>query len=116
LLREVDLLSAVPESTLERLASALVRLAFRPGAVIVHEGDAGTYVYIIESGEVDLLRGSRRVAVLGPGECFGAESLLPDLVQPATAVARTALAVHALDGSMFAAAVCSEGREAPGEP
>jgi CRP-like cAMP-binding protein len=84
-----------------------VRLAFRPGAVILHEGDEGTYVYVVEAGEVELLRGSRRVAVLGPGNCFGVDALLRGSSQPATAVARTAVAVQALDGSMVVAAVRS---------
>jgi CRP-like cAMP-binding protein len=110
-LRALDPFAAVPEPTLEQLASTLVRLGFQPGAVILREGDAGGYVYLIADGEVELVSRARVTGVLGPGQSFGGEALLGKIPQPATARARTAVTLHALDGLAFVEAVLAPQRD-----
>ena len=104
-LRTLDLFASLEDETLERLASALVRLAFHSGALILRQGDEGEYLYFIASGEVDIVESDGRVAVLGPGDYFGDAALLRNGLQPATVVARTAVILHALDGATFLDAV-----------
>lgn len=67
------------------------RRSFVAGDVIVQRGDAADEMYVIRSGEVEILRGDGGggvVARLGPGDFFGEMSLLESLPRDADAVAR----------------------------
>jgi hypothetical protein len=65
---------------------------FAAGAVVFAEGDSGIDMFIIESGQVDIVRktrGEEPVATLGPGDFFGEMAMLEDQLRFAGAVART---------------------------
>ncbi len=65
---------------------------FAAGAVVFREGDSGIDMFIIESGQVDIVRktrGEEPVATLGPGDFFGEMAMLEDQLRFAGAVART---------------------------
>ena len=103
LLRELDPLRRLAPDRLERVAEAVVPLAFRSGAVIVGSGRGGGYVYAVVEGEVELLRAGERVGVLGQGEWFGDGA--SELAEPGTtAVARTPTSLYALETGLLAAA------------
>jgi NADH dehydrogenase len=73
---------------------------FRPGDDIFLEGSPGTHFYVIDRGEVEILRrdedgrSSRLLDVLRPGEFFGEVALLDN--QPRTVSAKARTAVDAL--------------------
>lgn len=75
------------------------------GKIVYSEGDAGQALYIIESGNVDLIvaaRGKEPIASLGPGEFFGEMSLLDDQPRFATAIVRKAARLLKVDREGFA--------------
>ena len=65
-------------------------MAFHAGAFVLKEGEAGNEMFIIESGTVEILRGSgvaeRRLGILESGDFFGEMALLDD--QPRSASVR----------------------------
>lgn len=65
----------------------LARLA--QGELIFEEGDRGSHMYIIESGEVEIVKraggNERRVAKLGPGNFFGEMAVLEAMPRSASA-------------------------------
>lgn len=67
------------------------REAFRAGAVIVREGDAGDAAFIIASGRVAVQRespsGTETVLTLGPGDVFGEMAILTEGKRTASVVA-----------------------------
>jgi CRP/FNR family cyclic AMP-dependent transcriptional regulator len=67
---------------------------FTAGQVIFEEGDLGDSLYVIASGEVEVVRPSskgepRVIKVLGPPEFFGEMSLIDKEYRSATVRART---------------------------
>jgi signal-transduction protein with cAMP-binding, CBS, and nucleotidyltransferase domain len=71
------------------------RAHYRSGDTIFLEGTPGTHFYVIDRGEVEILRRDDRgqpnqiVDVLGPGEFFGEVALLDNQPRGITARART---------------------------
>jgi NADH dehydrogenase len=68
---------------------------FEPGEIVFNQGDIGDSVYVIESGECEVLReegGSQKLlATLRTGEYFGEMAVLTDKTRSATIRAKTAL-------------------------
>lgn len=80
-------------------------MTFPAGGVVFKEGDAGDDMYIIESGQIDIVRsgaGSEPVATLGPGDFFGEMAILEDQPRFAGAVAKTDARVLRIERSAFA--------------
>jgi len=62
------------------------------GAAVFKEGDSGGDMFIIESGQVDIVRkarGDEPIATLGPGDFFGEMAILEDQPRFAGAIAKT---------------------------
>ncbi len=77
---------------------------FAAGTVVFREGDAGGDMFIIESGQVDILRkarGDEPVATLGPGDFFGEMAMLEDQPRFASAVARNAVRALRIERGAF---------------
>jgi hypothetical protein len=104
------LAKAFPRLSQRDLASATQHLqAIRAniGDVIVREGEPADRFYIITSGRVDVLRGKRAVARLGPGEYFGEIGLLGGEPRVATVRAVEPTELLALDRGAFASVIAS---------
>ena len=50
-------------------------VSFPPGARVIEEGSPGTSFFVIAQGRIEVLRGGRRVAELGPGAILGEMAL-----------------------------------------
>jgi hypothetical protein len=79
---------------------------FEPGDVIFAEGDVGREVYVVKSGNVEVLKkgadGTEElIAALGPGEYFGEMALLGKAPRNATVRAATPLEVLAMNPNNF---------------
>lgn len=80
---------------------------FQPGDYVFNEGDPSNNFYIIESGEVEVVRkteqdGKEKVlAILGPGDFFGEMALLDNRVRSSAVRARTELEVTVMGKKVF---------------
>jgi NADH dehydrogenase len=83
------------------------RAHYQPGDYIIMQGDPGTNFFVIESGEVEVLRGRNEgesleiLAVLGPGDFFGEMALIDDRPRNASIRARTPVEVLVMGRSIF---------------
>lgn len=72
-----------------------------PGETVFEEGDLGDSVYVIESGECEVLRGGERIAVLSSGESFGEMAVLSKASRNATVKATTRANVLVISKKVF---------------
>ena len=85
----------------------VTRAHYRPGDSIFLQGDLGANFYVIDRGEVEILRRDDTdkpnliVDVLGPGEFFGEVALLDNQPRGVTAKARTSVDVLVMGKDMF---------------
>lgn len=63
--------------------------SFVKGAPIFNAGDDSAEMYVVESGEVDIVINGKIVETVGPDGFFGEISLIDDSCRTADAVART---------------------------
>lgn len=63
--------------------------SFAQGTAIFNTGDDSGEMYVVQSGEVDILINGTVVETVGPDGFFGEISLIEDSVRTADAVART---------------------------
>ncbi len=97
------LFDLLPLDALERLAGAMGRVHFDPGAVLMREGDVGDRYIVVTDGSVSVTRGDREVAVLGPGEGVGEIALLRAVPRVATVTAVGPVEGLAIDRDEFVA-------------
>lgn len=101
-LAKVSLFSGMKASDLERIASLAQSHVFQAGETIIREGDRDGRLFVIVSGEVEVIKGlgrknERHVRNLGPLSYFGEMALIDDLVRSASIVAREQTEVLILD-------------------
>jgi uncharacterized membrane protein len=94
LLRSIPLFEDLSEDDLTALAYALVPRAFAAGTMIFSQGDSGSSMYIVESGDVNIHlsgEGSQRISLkdAARGEYFGELALFDDKPRSASALATT---------------------------
>ena len=98
LLTRVPLFRELDPDGLQRVVAATRPVSFDDGTDIVAIGDPGHALYIVTSGEVQVLYPARsgefELARLGAGECFGEMALLND--KPRSATVRAVGPVEAL--------------------
>jgi len=92
-LKRVPLFSGLPPEDLDRLCQMVEEVTLPAGQLLFSEGDMGEWAYVIEDGQVEILKisGGRQVllAVRGAGEVIGEMSLLESAPRMATIRART---------------------------
>ena len=77
---------------------------FPAGAVVYKQGDTGSDMFIVESGQIDIIQtGNDEVTdSFGPGDFFGEMALLEDQPRHVTAVAKNATRVLRVERAAFA--------------
>ena len=101
-LTRVSLFSLVKKSDLDRIAKLTSRHQFNAGDVIIKEDEPDKRLFIIVSGEVEVImqmgeKKERRLGTIGALSYFGEMALVDDLVRSASVVAKEkteALSLH----------------------
>ena len=98
-LRQVWLFAGLNEDHLDAISSFTFQKTFNAGELIVEEGHTGNGLYVILSGETEVVKGlgsenQRTIAKRGTGEVFGEMALLGEW--PRTASVRALEKVECL--------------------
>jgi putative ABC transport system ATP-binding protein len=108
-LRSLELFRHLTPTELTHIAEEMEKCHYQPGHDIIREGEAGDRFFLINAGEVDVLRGAERmkVAQLGPGDFFGERALLTDEPRNATVAAVGDVEAYTLGKDEFRAAIAA---------
>jgi CRP/FNR family cyclic AMP-dependent transcriptional regulator len=105
ILRGIPLFSKLDSAKLNLLAFSSTSLTFEEGEELFREGDPADGAYIIEEGEVDVLRGQDgrwvKVGSLGKSDLFGEMALILNQTRSATIRAAQHLKVLKIDADVF---------------
>lgn len=91
-LSRVPLFNQLPPEEIRQLTPYIHGRSFKNGTRIVHQGDPGDSLFIIEQGQVDILddaQGGNRIARLNRSNVFGEMALLTGEPRAASAIAVT---------------------------
>ena len=75
--------------------------SFAADEVIFREGDLGEVMYVVQEGDVHILRGGRQIDRAGPGGIIGEMALIDNGPRRATAVAVTECKLVPIDERRF---------------
>ena len=71
LLRELPLFRTFSEASLRELIPSVVEEPIAGGEFLFRQGEAGTSLYVVVDGEIEILKDERTLAVLSAGALFG---------------------------------------------
>jgi putative ABC transport system ATP-binding protein len=111
-LKQCEVFSHLTPSTLMTVAEAMAKESYVPGTAIIRQGEEGDKLYLLRSGEVDVIfnqgkADEARLATLRKGQFFGETALLTGAPRNATVVARDEVEVYTLDKPNFQAALAT---------
>lgn len=84
-LRAVSLFGGLRQRELEQVAQLADEVDLPAGHVLMREGESGSQMFIIASGEAKVERGGREIAREGPGSFLGEMSIVSEGPRTATA-------------------------------
>lgn len=106
-LRSVPLLQTLGPIEISKVADCLEPISFKPGDIVVKQGDPGDSFYIVVNGEANVTivsldgKHEKEVNRLGSGDYFGEMALLNRTPRAATVTAVTNLDCVSLDANVF---------------
>nr|XP_039273413.1 cGMP-dependent protein kinase 1-like [Styela clava] len=113
-LRRNIFLSSLAQSQVKELIECMQKEELEAKCNIIREGDAGTHLYIIEEGEVEVFQEKSnemtRLAVLTPGCVFGELAILYNCKRTASVRARTGVVLWSLERKSFQSVVQRRGK------
>jgi len=97
LLRQMPIFATCSQRELEQVLALTVPTELDAGTILTRQGAAGGIAYILASGQAEVVRDGRRLAVLGPGDVVGELSLIDGKPRSATVAALSDLEVLQID-------------------
>lgn len=105
LLQNVAIFGALSDSALDYLLGHAVLVVKEPNEYYFHEGDPAQSIYILESGQLAVLRHWQGedylIRHLHPGQCFGEMALMDMYPRSASVMAEDTSAAHKIDADVL---------------
>ena len=74
---------------------------FAAGSIVFNKGDAGSCMYIVQSGVIEMVIGDRVIEVCGPNEAIGFMSMIDSAPRSSTARVREDCELSVIDQRKF---------------
>lgn len=98
---ENDFMKHFEKSQIAEIVDCMCLVEYAKGSLIIKEGDAGSIVYVMEEGNVEVSRDGSTLATMGPGTLFGELAILYNCQRTATIKASTNCKLWAVDRECF---------------
>jgi CRP-like cAMP-binding protein len=76
-------------------------VSYPAGAIVFNKGDAGSCMYVVQSGVIEMVIGDTVVEVCGPNEAIGFMSMVDGAARSSTARVREACELSLIDQRKF---------------
>lgn len=110
-LRAIPMFAGFGEAVLGALAGAMRVRRCTDGETVFREGDAGDSLFIVESGDVEIRKQGKTLAVLGEGKMFGEMAFYENAPRSADAVAKGACSLYVIGNEDFRRVILEHARE-----
>ena len=81
--------------------NAGANVSFPAGSIVFNKGDAGTCMYVVQSGVIEMVIGDRVIEVCGPNEAIGFMSMIDGAARSSTARVKEACELSLIDQRKF---------------
>jgi putative ABC transport system ATP-binding protein len=106
-LSKSEAFASLTPDKLTKVAEKMTKETFKPGAIIIRQGDEGDKFYLIRHGSVDVLIDGAAPKVMNEGDFFGEKALITGQPRSATIRARETVEAYTLDKPSFQEALAS---------
>jgi CRP-like cAMP-binding protein len=104
-IRNSPLFAGVPDKNIKKIAKFPYGMEYKAGDTIIKENDIGEFMFVVVSGQVDILKAQKdkqlKLATLGPGIFVGEGALVSGAPRNATVVANTPVKVAMFDRAAY---------------
>ena len=76
-------------------------LTFTAGGVVFSKGDAGTCMFVVQSGVIEMVVGDKVIEVCGPNEAIGFMSMIDGAARSSTARVKETAELSVIDNKKF---------------
>ncbi len=76
-------------------------VTFAAGSIVFNKGDAGSCMYVVQSGVIEMVIGDRVIEVCGPNEAIGFMSMIDGAARSSTARVKEACELSLIDQRKF---------------
>ncbi|XP_052133468.1 serine/arginine repetitive matrix protein 2 isoform X3 [Frankliniella occidentalis] len=96
-----DFLKNLSRSQIRELVDCMYLQSVTRGSYVIREGEAGSHLYVLAEGEMEVMKEDTVLGRTGPGKAFGELAILYNCTRTASIRAVTDLQVWVLDRKMF---------------
>uniref|UniRef100_A0A182YPT9 cGMP-dependent protein kinase n=1 Tax=Anopheles stephensi TaxID=30069 RepID=A0A182YPT9_ANOST len=98
---ENDFFKNIDSLQIREIVDSMYSREFRKGEYVIHEGEAGSHLYVSASGEFEVIKDGKVLGVMGPGRAFGELAILYNCTRTASIRVLCDSRVWVLDRRVF---------------
>merc|ERR1711970_1284290 len=106
-----DFMKNLEMSQINEIVNVMVPMEYAKNSQIIREGEAGTLVYVMEEGKVEVSRDGKMLSMMVSGKLFGELAILYNCKRTATIKAATNCKLWAIDRASFQTIMMRSGLE-----
>uniref|UniRef100_A0A182K5Y2 cGMP-dependent protein kinase n=1 Tax=Anopheles christyi TaxID=43041 RepID=A0A182K5Y2_9DIPT len=98
---ENDFFKNIDSLQIREIVDSMYSREFRKGEYVIHEGEAGSHLYVSASGEFEVIKDGKVLGAMGPGRAFGELAILYNCTRTASIRVLCDSRVWVLDRRVF---------------
>lgn len=108
-IQENDFMKHLEESQVNDIVDCMRPVEYAVNDMIIKEGDAGTQVFVMEAGKVEVTKDEKKLRTMGPGKVFGELAILYNCTRTASIRATQSCKLWAVDRVGFQTIMMKNG-------